>query len=397
MKKIISVALCVMMLVATLSIGVSAEKDFSTPLRFNADGTFKIMQVSDLQDEMLLNDVVKSFLQAALEDQKPDLVVLTGDNISGGSCQSGVAKSIDMTNCKNAIKQFMSIFEKYEVPVAMVFGNHDNESQVSKEELMAMYEEYDCFIGEDEGDALFGCGTYNLPIYSSTDSSKMAYNLWMFDSNTYDEELGGYDYVRDDQVEWYVNKSNELKAANGGEAVPSMAFQHIIVKEIFDLIDEHDSYIDGSLLEREGKYYTFKPGVLKSGYLKEYPCPPTRDGKQFKAIQAQGDVVAMFFGHDHNNTFVADYNGIDLVATPGMTFHSYSNEDRGFRIITLNENDTSTYETSIIQFADYFGDSTLAMSHYIMYAEEYTTWERIKAGLVYILCFPLKAIFGYAF
>ncbi len=396
MKKIISVALCVLMLVATLSIGVSAEKNFDAPLQFNADGKFKIMQVADLQDEMVLNSAVKAFLEAAVKDQMPDLVVLTGDNISGGSCQSGT-KAIDMVNCKNAIAQFMSIFEKYEIPVAMVFGNHDDESEVSKEELVQLYEEYDCFIGMDEGESLFGCGTYNLPIYSSTDSSKMAYNLWMFDSNTYDEELGGYDYVRDDQVEWYVNKSNELKAANGGEAVPSMVFQHIIVKEIFDLIDEHDEYVDGAELERDGKYYTFKPGILKSGHLKEYPCPPTRQGKQFKAIQDQGDVVAMFFGHDHNNTFIADYNGIDLVATPGMTFHSYSNEDRGFRIITIDENDTSTYETSVIQFTDYFGDSKLAMSQYIMYAEEYTVWERIKAGLVYILALPVKLIFGYAF
>ncbi len=396
MKKIVSVMLCVAMLMAALCFGVSAEKDFDAPLKFNEDGKFKIMQVADLQDEMVLNSAVKAFLEAAVADQKPDLVVLTGDNISGGSCESGT-KCVDRINSKNAINQFMSIFEEYEVPVAVVFGNHDDENKLSKEELMDIYEEYDCFIGEDEGDAIFGCGTYNLPIYSSKDSSKMAYNLWMFDSNTYDEELGGYDYVRDDQVEWYVNKSNELKAANGGESVPSMVFQHIIVKEIFDLIDEHDEYVEGAKLEKNGKFYTFKSGVLKSGSLKEYPCPPTRQGKQFKAIQAQGDVVAMFFGHDHNNTFIADYNGIDLVATPGMTFHSYSNEDRGFRIITIDENNTSTYETSIIQFADYFGDSKLAMSQYIMYAEEYSVWERIKAGIVYILSLPIKLIFGYAF
>ncbi len=396
MRKFISIALCVAMVFATLCVGTFAAKDFDAPLQFNADGEFKIMQIADLQDNMVLNGAVKAFLEAAVADQKPDLIVLTGDNISGGS-NSGGSKCVDTINCERAIDEYMSIFEKYEIPVAMVFGNHDDESKVSREELWDIYEEYDCFIGINEGDEIFGCGTYNLPIYSSTDSDKMAYNLWFFDSNSYDEELGGYDYVRDDQVEWYVNKSNELKAANGGVAVPSMSFQHIIVKEIFDLIDEHDDYVDGALLEREGKYYTFKPGVLKSGYLKEYPCPPTRDGKQFKAIQAQGDVVAMFFGHDHDNTFVADYNGIDLVATPGMTFNSYSNEDRGVRIITLDENDTSTYETSIIQFTDYFSDSTLAMSHYIMYADEYTVWERIKAALIYIICLPVKLIFGYAF
>lgn len=395
MRKIISVVLCVVMLAMTLCCGVSAKEDFSK-LKFNEDGSFKIMQVADLQDNMNLNGAVKAFLEEAIIQEQPDLIVLTGDNISGGSCRTDMSKSWDQRNCEKAIDEYMSIFEEYEVPVAMVFGNHDDENMLSKEELFDIYETYDCFIGVDEGEALYGCGTYNLPIYSSKNSSKMAYNLWMFDSNTYDEELGGYDYVHDDQVEWYVNKSNEIKAANGGVAVPSMAFQHIIVKEIFDLIESGDN-IEGALLHKDGKDYVFKDGVLKAGYLKEYPCPGTRTSKQFPAIQAQGDVVAMFFGHDHNNSFEVDYNGIDLVATPGMTFNSYSNEDRGFRIINLNEEDTSTYETHLIQFQDYFGDSKMAMANYNMNAEELPLWDRIKAGLLFVVTFPIKVLFGYAF
>ena len=396
MKKFVSVALCVLMLATTLCFGVSAEKDFGK-LQFNDDGNFKIMQVADLQDDMQLNGAVKAFLEEAVKQEKPDLVVLTGDNISGGSCRTDISKAWDTRRCEKAIDQFMSIFEEYEVPVAMVFGNHDDENMLSKEDLFDIYEKYDCFIGEDEGEALYGCGTYNLPIYSSEDADKMMYNLWMFDSNTYDAELGGYDYVHDDQVEWYVDKSNELKAANGGVAVPSMAFQHIIVKEIVGLIDSSTEYIEGSELYQDGRYYVFKPGVLKAGHFKEYPCPATRDSKQMPAIQAQGDVVAMFFGHDHNNTFEVDYNGIDLVATPGMTFHSYGNEDRGFRIINLNEEDTSIYETHLIHFQDYFGDSKMAMANYNMNAEELTLWERIKAGLFFVLTFPIKIFFGYAF
>lgn len=395
MKKIISVVLCVVMLAMTLCCGVSAKKDFSK-LQFNADGNFKILQVADLQDNMYLNGAVEAFLAETLKQEKPDLVVLTGDNISGGSCRTDFLKSMDQRRCEQAIGEFMSIFEEYEVPVAMVFGNHDDENALSKEELFDIYETYDCFIGTDEGDALYGCGTYNLPIYSSKNPDKMAYNLWMFDSNTYDEELGGYDYVHDDQVEWYVNESNKLKEANGGVAVPSMAFQHIIVKEIFDIIYSADK-IEGSLLHYEGKDYAFKPGVLKAGYLKEYPCPGTRPSKQVSAMLNQGDVVAMFFGHDHNNTFEVDYKGMDLVATPGMTFSSYSNEDRGFRVININENDTSTYETHLIQFMEYFGDSKMAMANYNMNAEELPLGKRIEAGLLFVLTYPIKVFFGYVF
>ena len=395
MKKFISVMVCVVMLAATLCCGVSAKEDYSK-LQFNDDGNFRIMQVADLQDNMQLNGAVKEFLKEALVQEQPDLVVLTGDNISGGSCRTDMFKSWDKKNCETAIGQFMNIFEDYGVPVAMVFGNHDNENKLSKEELFDIYEEYDCFIGTDEGDALYGCGTYNLPIYSSKDSSKMAYNLWMFDSNTYDEVYGGYDYVHDDQVEWYVNKSNELMAVNGGESVPSMAFQHIIVKEIFDIIESGDN-IEGSLLNYNGKDYVFKDGVLKAGYLKEYPCPGTQPSKQFSSMVNQGDVVAMFFGHDHNNTFEVTYQGIDLVATPGFTFNSYGNEDRGVRIIDINENDTSTYETRLVQFDDYFADNKMAMANYNMNCDYLPLWDRIKAGIFFVLTFPIKAIFGYAF
>ncbi len=395
MKKILSVVLCVLILAMTLCCGVSANKDFGK-LQFNADGNFKIMQVADLQDNMQLNGAVKAFLEEAVRQEKPDLIVLTGDNISGGSCRTDFLKCMDVNRCERAIDEFMSIFEEYKVPVAMVFGNHDDENALSKEELFDIYETYDCFIGTDEGDALYGCGTYNLPIYSSKNADKMAYNLWMFDSNTYDEELGGYDYVHDDQVEWYIKESNKLKAANGGEAVPSMAFQHIIVKEIFDLIESGEN-IEGALLNQDGKDYVFKDGVLKAGYLKEYPCPGTRPSKQFPAMVEQGDVVAMFFGHDHNNTFEVTHSGIDLVATPGITFNSYGNEDRAIRIININEEDTSTYETHLVQFDDYFADNKMAMANYNMNCEYLPLWDRIKAGLLFVVTFPIKVFFGYAF
>lgn len=395
MRKIISVFLCFVMLAATLCCGVSAKEEVGK-LQFNDDGNFRIMQVADLQDNMQLNGSVKAFLKEALIQEQPDLVVLTGDNISGGSCRTDMFKSWDTNRCERAIGEFMSIFEDYGVPVAAVFGNHDNENALSKEELFDIYESYDCFIGTDEGEALYGCGTYNLPIYSSKNEFKMAYNLWMFDSNTYDEELGGYDYVHDDQVEWYVNTSNALKEANGGVAVPSMAFQHIIVKEIFDLIESGEN-IEGALLHQDGKDYVFKEGVLKAGYLKEYPCPGTRPSKQFPAMVEQGDVVAMFFGHDHNNTFEVTHSGIDLVATPGFTFNSYGNEDRGIRIIDINEEDTSTYSTYLVQFDDYFADNKMAMANYNMNCDYLPLWDRIKAGLFFVLTFPIKAIFGYAF
>lgn len=395
MKKLIAVLTCLTMLFTTLSVGVSAKKA-EKDLQFNKDGNFKIMQVADLQDNMVLNSVAKDFLKASLVKENPDLVVLTGDNIAGYKCSSGFSPKIDRALCKKAIKEYMEIFEDYGAPVAMVFGNHDDDDNlVTKEELLAMYDEYSCSIAYDAVPEMYGCATYNLPILSS-DGTKTAYNLWMFDSNTYDEEFGGYDFVHDDQVEWYVNKSNELKAANGGVPVDSMAFQHIVVKEIWDTIEPCSAEDEGAYFNGEG-YYRIKPELNKAGNFKEWPCPATQDSKQFSAMVEQGDVRAMFFGHDHNNSFELNYKGIDLVATPGFTFNSYSNEDRGFRIINLNEADTSTYETHILQWQDIYGDSWMAMNHYNMYAKELKDWDQFTASLKYILVYFIKLVAGYIF
>lgn len=396
MKKVISILVSVVMLFATFSIGISAKQKGKT-LRFSEDGKFRIMQVTDIQDNYNLNPVAKDFLRAAIEREKPDIIVLTGDNFAGYNCTTKIFSCIDRSLAKKAINEYMSIFEEYGIPVTMVPGNHDDDGNlVSKEEELEMYQKYDCFIGYDDAPEVYGCGSHNIPIYSSKNQYKMAYNLWMFDSNSYDEELGGYDYVHEDQIEWYVNKSNEMKEANGGKIVPSMAFQHIIVNEVMDAMEECPEGTPNSL-ERDGKFYHFKDEYYKTGSLNEWPCPGTRKGTQFEAMKAQDDVVAMFFGHDHINSFEISYQGIDIVATPGLTFASYGNEERGLRIIDLDESDLSTYETYVVHWNDLYGSSKMAMNHYNMYARENSAAEKFVAAIKYLPFALLKAIAGYIF
>ncbi len=396
MKKAISILIAAVMLFSTFAIGISAKKS-DPSLRFNEDGKFRILQIADIQDDYTLNNVVKEFIRTAIEKEKPDLIVLTGDNFAGYSTGTNVFHGIDKSLAKKAINEYMSILEEYGIPVTMVPGNHDDDNiKLTKEEELEMYEKYSCFIGYDADPDMYGCGTHNIPIYSSKNAYELAYNIWMFDSNTYDEELGGYDYVHEDQVAWYVNKSNELKAANGGKTVPSMVFQHIIVNEVYDALEECPQGTPNSM-ERDGKSYKFKDEYYKTGSFKEWPCPGTRPGTQFGTMVRQGDVVAMFFGHDHNNSFEINYQGIDIVATPGCTLSSYGNEEKALRVIDLDENDTSTYETYLVQWKDYYGSSKMAMNHYNMYAQENSDWVKLISALKYIPFALLKVLFGYIF
>ncbi len=374
MKKIISIMLAVILVFGSMAFA-SAEKA-NTKLQFDKDGNFRIMHICDIQDGVLLTPAVVDYLEKAIPMADPDLIVLGGDNISGGSAGIGL-NAVDKPFVALAINNFMSVLEKFNVPVAVVFGNHDAENGVSKEEQMAIYNSYDFCVAVDEGDAVYGCGTYNLPVYSSADSSKIAYNLWMIDSNMYDADGSGYDYVHHDQIEWYKNTSTALKAQNGGKPVPSMMFQHIIVPEIYNALKVVPEETEDAV-ERDGKYYILDPQNTASGEMNEAPCPPDRNAGQFDAAFTQGDVVAMFFGHDHTNTFQVKYKGIDLVTSPGISFGSYGNEQRGARIIDIKENSTE-YETSIIHYLDIFADDELNLERYTLYGNEFDAGEKIVA------------------
>lgn len=52
-------------------------------MRMNKDGLFKIMQITDMQEIPKISPDTMALLDAAIEDEKPDLVVYTGDQIKG--------------------------------------------------------------------------------------------------------------------------------------------------------------------------------------------------------------------------------------------------------------------------------------------------------------------------
>lgn len=389
MKKALSLILAfVLAFGMLLPAGAASEADVK--LQFNDDGKFRIMQVADIQDGPLLFDITRDYIEEMVNYAKPDLIVLSGDNISGDASSLGV-HAIDLVLTEIAIDRYMSIFEEYGVPVAVVFGNHDAEALVTREEQMAMYMEYDCCVAIDDGDALYGCSTYNLPIYSATDATKIAYNLWMIDSNMYAVENDGYDYVHQDQIDWYVKTSNELKAQNGGEAVPSMMFQHIIIPEIYDTIievpeKEKDNY-EYVEVDENGvkKFYAFDSQYYKTGELNEMPCPTEveLENTQFDAVAEQGDVVAMFFGHDHKNSYEISYKGVDIINTPGVGYNSYGDHGRGVRVIDIEEG-TTDYETSVIKYQDYYADDDAALERFVLYGSEHEVADRIAAFFKYI-------------
>jgi len=388
-KKIISVILACVIAFSVMTVAAFAKtsEEADTHLQYNEDGTFRIMQIADIQDTYPLMTATKKLIRAALEQNDVDLIVLTGDNVSGGKTRV-IASA--------AINEFMSIFEEFEIPVAMTFGNHDDENAIATKAVqLSIYEKYDCFVGcagEDFGDT--NLCTYYVPIYSSTDANEMVNNVWIVDSGTYNSEndLGGYACVTKAQIEWYKEKSAELEATYGHK-IPSFMFQHIVVPEIWDAMDKHNEYVAGSV-EHGGKYYTLPEGTI--GALGECPCPPNYSNGQFDAVVERGDVMAMFFGHDHTNSYeIKGYKGVDLVNTAAVTFRSYNNEEVGVRLITLNENEPDTYETQSLNYFDIFSYDDDCARYLYKYSSRTTSDATKFAALFKYIVAVIKSAFTF--
>lgn len=343
LKKTLSIVLATVMVIGFSVISFAAE---SNELKFGADGKFRIMHVTDTHLEEYNLEASVWAIGEACDIEKPDIVIITGDNVQ--NCENP-------EDTKKLIDGLMNVFEARGIPVAVTFGNHDSETgAMTREELMAYYNTFSCSVSVDDGEALSGCGTYNIPVMSS-DGAKIKFNLWVFDSNDYDEN-GNYACVKADQVEWYKAKSDELKAANGGEKVYSLAFQHIIVSEVFDALKKVDSKQLFSVKNiYTDEYYVFDPEVKNYGTLMEKPCPGYENFGQFDAMVEKGDVLGMFTGHDHTNAFGVTYKGIVLSESLSTRYNGdrYSTQ-YGYRMLEIDEKDTSVFTSRVVHWYDIF-------------------------------------------
>lgn len=347
------------------------NKNFIEPLRFGADGKFRILHLTDIHevDPAMDDDADKSVplkkseetmnvIEKCIERTSPDLVVFGGDNISG------FWHEFTYDYMYKTIKRIVAPVAKRNIPLAVVFGNHDAEAErmlpfLMKENQLAVYAEYGNFRSTFNDADVSGCANCSLPVMSS-DGRRVAWNIWCMDSNDYirDErhnviEGAGYGFVQADQLKWYEERAAELKANNGGKTVPSVLFQHIPVLQEYDVLTQVSADTEGAV-ERGGKYYVAPNGAFSDGEMREAPCPPDAHGEEFESWKSVGDIKAAFFGHDHINTFTAELDGIKLIQTPGAGFQTYGDRHGG-RLIVLDENDSDKIESEVIFIEPLYG------------------------------------------
>lgn len=333
------------------------KREEPAPLKFGANGKFRILHITDIHDvEPIMDDdenreIPKSrdketinVIEKLVEITNPDLVVFGGDNISG------YWEEFTYDYVQSTIKKITAPITKRNIPLCVVFGNHDGEEGFHTEFQMMQYMEYpNCRSNLNDAN-VYGCGNCCVTIKSSN-GEKDAFAIWLIDSNDYQRNSEGglsYDCVHADQIEWYEKRSAELKEANGGKPLPAILFQHMPVQQENDGFAEVTAD-DDYTFERDGKYYKFGHEIIE-GRIRETPCPPSLENnhrEQFESWKKCGDIVAAFFGHDHVNDFHIKIDGINIYQTLGAGYFTYGKE-RGGRLIVLDENNPNNiYSESI--------------------------------------------------
>lgn len=326
-------------------------------MRFNRDRKFKIMQITDMQEIPAVSEDTLSLLEAAVEAEKPDLVVYTGDQIKGyGVTYKGKGRELENEVAKT-IKKLLEPVTKRNIPFAVTFGNHDRQVGISnKDQFEDIYKQLGNCIGE-QAEGIDGGGTCFIPIKASDGSEKDVFNLYLFDSGT-DAKGGGYEPFDPQIIEWYKKTRDALKEKNGGY-VPSIVFQHIPMCEYYNVLKQVKRGTKGAVRAfrtHKNEYYVPGDTCGKNDVLLEPPSIPNENTGEFDAVSEKGDVLAVFVGHDHKNSFVGRYKNVDLGFTQSSGFNVYGNRTkRGVRVIVLDEDKPNTYETYTRTFDELVG------------------------------------------
>lgn len=343
-RKLAVIFLSLILIISTMQFAFASGS--AHQLAFDENGEFKIMHICDIQDGYPVSKSCAQYIRETLIEYKPDLAVLGGDNTVA-----------DIEYKEAAIKEICDLFVETKTYFTLVFGNHDAQDNMSREEQFSLYKRYggEYCLAYDADESLTGVGTHNLTVLSS-DKSKIAYNIYMFDSNmyVYDEDGNelGYDCVNPDQIEWYKETAAALKEQNGGQVVPAMAFQHIAPQEADEVLFIESPIKLGKLgKDCDGVTYSYLPEFwkIKEGLMLEIPGAGYYNHGQFDAMVETGDVAAILFGHDHVSDYVIEKDGIEMINTPSCTFNSYyDGSNRGNRLITIYEDDIDNYKTELI-------------------------------------------------
>ncbi len=319
-------------------------------LEYNKNNKFKIVQFTDLHlASVPSNDNDKKTyknIEEILAKENPDLVVYSGDIIDS-------SKEHGANNPAESFEKFIDFLNDLGYPVAITFGNHDSEEQVSREDLRKICnEKLNCHAQKSETYLTNDRENYVIEIKNADDKVKNL--MFMLDSGDYEiPEYSYYAWINHEQVSWF-NEVNQ-KYGHTGISKSDLIFQHIPIPEYWQASEDiiagefKESFAQNlEWLEQSQDLDDGLESKLKNKDIPEYGvCSPELNSGFFTQM-LKSNVWGMFVGHDHDNSFDSLYKGIHLVYGQSSGYNSYGNK-KGARIINLDAT-TEEISTNIMLF-----------------------------------------------
>lgn len=273
--------------------------DARAALRVGEDGIFKIVQFSDMHmgigvgsckdaidangrnlPESEADPRTVKFIEEILDVEKPDFVVLAGDQVHH-----------DVSDSQSAMFKVVAPIIKRSIPFAAVFGNHDSEGEhaLTRTEQMSILQHLPFSLCESGPEPVDGIGNFHLQILAPAPSQVSMVNLYFLDSHGQipsERRNPDYDPIKQSQIDWFTSTCQAQRSArekddNGNRLPLSLLFQHIPLPEFGD----HRLRIH-------------------NGHRGEPTEGPSSNTHFYDALVKEG-ISAFGCGHDHVNDFCA--------------------------------------------------------------------------------------------
>ena len=184
-------------------------------LKFDRQGKFKIMQLTDLHfgENMEADEKTVEEIQDMIRKEEPDFVAVTGDIVSGFAWDHYTG---EQDFWKHNFAKLHTILDTEQIPYGIVPGYHDFEADVDQEKMMELvlaapysvtrYNSY-----QHNGRDMHHQFTYQVPIRNNYDQNEVQARLWFFGTGRDNcMGTGGMDCVRRDQIEWFKDESRMI-------------------------------------------------------------------------------------------------------------------------------------------------------------------------------------------
>lgn len=293
-----------------------------------------------------LPELAWKFTRRAVERVKPDLIVLSGDNVYGEFDDNGTM-----------LQALITEMESYKTPWTFVFGNHDNETRKGVEWTCEQYinaEHCMFFRGPKEVDengeeyfSVAGNGNFNIAI---TQGGKLTEIVWLMDSNGHtnadkDQNMFSSQGLKDSQIEWFTARNELLKEYNGGKSPKSIGFFHHPMRALGDAVQKY-GYLSSThdFFDENGDYGKFKEFVIPENTLGD--CGAMRkdaggyidSNYKFHNLLKTYGVEGWFFGHDHQINASASFEGVRYTyGLKASLYDSHTPSDIGGTQILVGE------------------------------------------------------------